>query len=170
MEEAFAQAFQRTLSQAGDALERAGYDVQAYKMYLNTDHGYDHYTFGDTPEAAYDQFLTNLSTEEEGVQFYIPTERLVNGLRDTEQFDPARDIYRSVLGGIDVDEPTSDIEDLPAFGTYIRYIPDFPDDHFRVGTADTYAPYTHEDAEQRVNDIIAVLEDAGFDAEQATIN
>lgn len=48
--------------------------------------------------------------------------------------------------------------------------PDILDDHFHVGTADTYAPYTRDDAEDRVNDIISVLEEAGFEAEQATIN
>lgn len=73
-------------------------------------------------------------------------------------------IYRNIKGTISVEEPSVSPdwadEEIPAFATEIIYVPE-SDQYWEISTAETHDPYTNEDAEERVEDIIQVLEQAG---------
>lgn len=174
MDAVFREVFSHNLSEAGSTLDAAGYDVLGFKAYLRSEHGYDYHTYADTSGAAFDRLLDAVPANE---RFWAPLsgEELVDSLQGggNQTFEPECLLYRQVRGGIEVEEPMAEVDwadELPAFGTYIRYVPDFPDDYFRIGTTNTHPPYTREDAEGRVSDIINVLNKGGFEAETASID
>lgn len=168
-QEYFRKNFEEILGNAGEALQQNGYDIQNYKTFVRDRNGNHHFNFADNPEEALDQTLEETS----GEQLYIS----VNGYEINDivnnELDPAKLIYRNVRGAIDLDEPTTQPEwanePIPAFGTTISYIPEFPDDYFEIGTAETQPPYTRQDAEEQVEDIIEILDENGFTAEEGYI-
>lgn len=169
-QENFRDRFEEVLKNAGEALENNGYNIQKYQAFVGDRNGNHHFNYADKPLAALDQTLEETRN---GEQMFIP----VNGdeIADAvnNELDPANLIYRNVRGGIDLEEPSTKPEwaeePMPAFGTSVSYIPDFPDDYFEVGTAETQPPYTRQDAEERVEDIITVLDGNGFETEKGYI-
>jgi len=169
-QEHFRNKFEEVLKKAGETLENNGYDILDYKALVKDQDGYHNFNFADNPEEALDK---TLEETRDGDQLYIAVKGdEINDIVNNE-LDPAKLVYRNVCGGIDLDEPTTQPEwanePILAFGTTVSYIPDFPNDYFEVGTAETQPPYTKQDAEERVEDIIKVLDESGFTTEKGYI-
>jgi hypothetical protein len=170
-QEHFRNKFEEALTTAGEALGKNGYDIQDYKTFVRDQGGNHYFNFADNPLAALNQ---TLEETRDGDQLYIS----VNGDEISDvvnnELDAENLIYRNICGGIDLDEPTTQPEwanePVLAFGTTIEYIPEFPDDYFEIGTLETQPPYTRQDAEEQVEDIIEVLEENGFTAEKGFID
>lgn len=61
-------------------------------------------------------------------------------------------------------------EELPAFGVGVRYVPEHPNSHWEVSTAETQNPYDMEDAQEYAGEIVDALEEYGLEAELGDIN
>jgi len=170
-QEHFRNKFEEVLKKAGETLENNGYNIQKYQSFVQDRNGKHHFNYAGNPLAALDQTLEETKN---GEQMYIAVKGDEISDIVNNELDPANLIYRNVCGGIDLDEPTTQPEwanePLPAFGTSVSYIPDFPDDYFEIGTAETHPPYTRQDAEERVEHIIEVLDGNGFAAEKGFID
>lgn len=167
----FREQFDKNLRDAGGALEDSGYEITAYTVSLWADDDYHETTVRSTPVEALDAFLDDLTSETLLRPYMTGSElrEVITGDTPGDQYDPLRIVYRSVRGGISIEDPEADVEyadHVPGFGTFIDYIPEYPDDRFEVGTEETLPPYTKEDAEDRVDHIVTVLEDAEFTAEK----
>jgi hypothetical protein len=169
-QENFRSKFEEALRNAGETLEDNGYNIQKYQSFVQDRNGKHHFNYADNPLAALDQTLEDTKN---GEQMYIAVKGDEISDVVNNELDPANLIYRNVCGGIDLDEPTTQPEwvnePIPAFGTTISYVPKFPDDYFEIGTAETQPPYTRQDAEERVEDIIEVLDESGFTTEKGYI-
>ena len=165
----FRQQFDTALRTGRKALEDAGYTFENYKVFLENQQGVDYHHFSEEdPLDALDQ-----TVEEIGEQGNIPLH--VNGSQIEDmmngELDPHRVVYQHLRGGIDPEDPMVQMEDpelpdeLPGFVTSVHYIPDFPEDHFKITNHMTRRPYTQEDTQERVEDMKIALEDAGLDAE-----
>ena len=165
-QEHFRNKFEEALKTAGEALENNGYNIKKYQAFIRDQNGNRQFNTANNPIEALDQTLEEIRNE--GYLFIgVKGDEISDVIND--KLDPAKLIYRNVCGAIELDEPTTQHEwanePIPAFGTTVSYIPDFPDDYFEVGTAETQPPYTRQDAEERVEDIIEVLGENRFTAE-----
>lgn len=165
----FRQKFDTALRTGKEALEDAGYTFENYKAFLENQDGVDYHHFSEEdPLDALDQ-----TVEEIGDQGRIPVyingsqlEDVMNGELDSDKL-----IYQHIRGGIDPEDPMVQIDDhrqpdeLPGFVTSVQYIPDFPEDRFKITNHITRQPYTQEDTKDRVEDMKTALEDAGLEAE-----
>ncbi|KAB7514612.1 hypothetical protein DM867_05695 [Halosegnis rubeus] len=169
--EHFRNKFEEALTTAGEALENNGYNIQKYQSFVQDRNGKHNFNYANNPLAALDQ---TLEETRDGEKLYIAVDGDEISDIINNELDPAKLIYRNICGGIDLDEPATQPEwanePIPAFGTTVSYIPDFPDDYFEVGTAETQPPYTRQDAEERVEGIIEVLGENGFTAEKGFID
>lgn len=166
----FRSRFEEVLKNAGETLENSGYNVQKYQAFVADINGGHNFNYADNPLAALDQTLEEARNGEQ-MFMAVSGDEISDAVNN--ELDPANLIYRNVRGGIELEEPTTQPEwanePMPAFGTSVSYIPDFPEDYFEVGTAETHSPYTREDAEERVEDIITVLDGNGFNTEKGFI-
>lgn len=159
--------FADKLEKAGEALENNGYNVEGYKskVLVRNRKTKRYMANGNSPTESFENLMDEIQGEE--LEIPIQGEEMEASLRSGEP--PISIIYNRVRGSIDIEDPITDT-DWPAFGTRITYHPEFPDDYFKIGTADTMGSYTIEDARQRVNDIIQTLEEVGMAAEEDIIN
>lgn len=162
----FRSKYEDALMTAGQALENNGYDLTYYGAIVGLNTAGEAYSnFDSAPLAALEATIDDLEAAERGLSINLSGNEfaeVINGEHNPESL-----FTRNVIGAAEVDEPHFRLggEKFPAFGTTIYYIPEFPDDHFEIGTAQTQRPYTLEDAEERVNDIVETLEGAGFETE-----
>jgi hypothetical protein len=160
------------LQTGAEALKEAGYDVIAYQTeILSGATAEDVIENGDTPEEALDNALSTMSSEERFF-FYIGGDELEEAI--TGNKDPESLVYRNVKGLVEIDEPAAQPEwsdeEYSAFGTAVRYVPEHPDDHWEVSTAETIDPYDLEDARERAQDIVEALEEYGLEAQIGSLN
>jgi len=164
----FREIFDTTLRTAGEAIEDAGYAIEAYKAFSFCDYQADHANFSETdPLEALDDTIAEIGGENtilleaDGSQI----QAFMNG-----EISPEEIIYQNLRGGVDPVEPMVDMSDygieepLPGFGTTIDYAP-FPDDKFLINNHETQPPYTKEDARERTEDLEKALENADLNAE-----
>jgi hypothetical protein len=166
----FEESFTKNMRKAGEALEENGYDIVDYHAFVREhDSGIQHANHADSPDQALEATLDEISGAEIAVN--IDGADLAEMARG--QGDLSQALYQTVNGGISTSEPTVTREEWtgeqPAFGTIIHYTPQPEDDYFTVGTSETIHPYTMEDAQDRVNDIKQILEEAGFNTEEGYI-
>lgn len=166
----FEESFTENMEKAGKALEENGYEVIDYHAFIREhDSGIQYANHADNPEQALNDTLDEISGEE--IAINIDGADLAEMARG--QGDLSQALYQTVNGGISTNEPTVTKEewtgDALAFGTIIHYTPQDSDDYFTVGTSETMPPYTMEDAQDRVNDIRQLLENAGLETEEGHI-
>lgn len=172
----FSTRFEDSLQTIGEALQDSGYEVNGYSASVGDQKGIQHSQFAEDPETALTSLLAELEEDDNSMFFYIGGEELAEAAKGERDLQGL--IYRNIRGTVQVDEPLLDQPDwadepldnpIPAFGTDVIYVPEFPDDYWEVRTNESQPPYTWEDAEERVDDIISVIEQAGHTAEKGHI-
>lgn len=187
--EDFRNRFVESLREVGELLEEHDYEINAYGACVDNAHyiGKIHISnYEDTPEEALDKTINELGEGNYAMEF--TDEELLDVINS--ELDASRVIYRRLFGSIDVDEPyvnlskdsvqervdvdesTDPIADdniCRAFGITIRHRPEFPDNYWQVGTAQTQWPYTQSEAEEQVHQIIDILNQNGHEAEEIWI-
>lgn len=166
--------FTEHLSEAAQALEENGYDLEEneYSVYIGRD-GFDteYVERSSDPEEALDGALAEATEGGRYLTFSIPGEKvleLMKGNKSAERF-----LQKQLKGGVDIHDPSTEADWLedrdydysPAFGTTVDFVPDFPEEYFRLRTIETLPPYSYEDARERLGDIKEILESRGFEAE-----
>lgn len=161
----FREEFVDQMKTGAEALEDAGYDIIKYHGSIISDSEFIQGS-GDAPDEALENTLSELESNRD-LFFHVTSDEfseVLQGERDAESV-----LYRNLRGVIEIDEPMTDEppyvdEPIPAFQTEIRYIPDQPD-YWEVSTGVTKPPYTEEDTEQHLQELVQVFEDAGIRVE-----
>ncbi|WP_159903628.1 hypothetical protein [Salinirussus salinus] len=168
----FREEFVDQLETGAEALEDAGYDVLAYQGEIFSNATAEAVTgSGNTPQQAFDKTLEELDSDNRFF-FYIGGDEFREAILGER--DPGSLVYRNLKGIVEIDEPMTQPEwaneELPAFGVGIRYVPEQPNDHWEISTAETQNPYDMEDAQEYAERIVGALEEHGLEAEIGDIN
>lgn len=161
----FRDQFETALRTGAKALETAGYDVNGYSASISHSQGNSYTSHQEDPLSALGATLEQAKEKDESLFIPVGSQELAEAVQEGKEIEDL--VYQNIRGGIDIEDPEVEPEwaknPLPAFGTRVEYIPE-PDPYFEVGTAETQPPFTTEDAERRVEDIINNLRDAGKSA------
>lgn len=161
----FKSRFSENLRTGAEALEDAGYDTGMYQAAIDHSEGLVS-NWADTPEEALDTTLEEIQDEDQ-LFLYVAGDEFAEALQGER--DVASLIERNLRGGVEVDEPMTDEppyvdEPIPAFETSVRYVPD-ENDYWEVSTGVTKPPYTEEDTEQHLQNLVQAFDDAGIEVE-----
>jgi len=138
----FREEFIDQLQTGAEALEDAGYDVLRYQGEIYSPTAAEAVIKnGNTPEEALDNTLKQLDSEKRFF-FYIGGDEFHEAI--TGDKDPESLVYRNLKGIVEIDEPMTQPdwsdEELPAFGVKVQYVPEHPNDHWEINTAETQNP------------------------------
>lgn len=161
----FGKDFVDQMETGAEALEGAGYDIIKYHGNITSDSELIQ-GIGDTPDEALENTLSELESRRD-LFFHVTSDEFSKALQGEQDAESL--LYRNLRGVIEIDEPMTDEpsyanEPIPAFQTEIRYIPDQPD-YWEVSTGVTRPPYTQEDTEQHLRELVQVFEQAGIEVE-----
>ncbi len=162
----FANRFGKNLRTGGEGLEDADYVILNYQALVKYENGIWVGDATDKPQEALPSLLDTVQ-EKEQLSFDVSGDEFAEAIQEGQDVESL--IYRNIEGLLHVEEPPE--EPYPAATELeVRYIPEFPDDYWRVKTGEVRCGFKQEDAHKLVDSVSDALEDEGFEVEKGYID